>query len=241
MISFIIPAYNAESFIDSCLQSIVNQTYHDYEIIIINDGSTDNTRAILEEYCHNYRNLDISVFHIKNGGHGNARNFGVSKAKREYIWFIDADDILYSNTVVEDAVVDLKNEYPDIYIFSVYETDYKNRNIYWHYSKQDMLTNIYKTPSLVFRQNWVWNKPIRRQFLLESKIKFLEFRMFEDIYFFCSLYPLAQKIYITRDIKYVYIKHDESLTSSIKNYVSYPKALFHEVLTYFKLIFSKER
>ena len=89
--SLIIPAYNVEKYIKKCLDSVLNQTYNDYEIIIINDGSTDNTSKLLESYKSNKK---IKIINQENKGLSNARNTGVSNAKGDYILFIDSDDFI---------------------------------------------------------------------------------------------------------------------------------------------------
>lgn len=89
--SLIIPAYNVEKYIKKCLDSVLNQTYNNYEIIIINDGSTDNTSKILESYKSNKK---IKIINQENKGLSNARNTGVSNAKGDYILFIDSDDFI---------------------------------------------------------------------------------------------------------------------------------------------------
>lgn len=91
MISIIIPAYNAEKYILETINSVINQTFKDWELIIIDDGSTDKTANIVKEFCENDKR--INYYYQKNSGVSVARNFGMSKAKGEYIAFLDADDI----------------------------------------------------------------------------------------------------------------------------------------------------
>lgn len=99
-VSIIIPAYNAEEYITECLMSCVNQTLSNIEIIIINDGSTDNTQNIIDEF--KVQNpTSIKSFEIKNGGAGNARNYGLTKALGKYIAFVDSDDIISSDYCLE--------------------------------------------------------------------------------------------------------------------------------------------
>lgn len=92
MVTIIIPAYNVENYISECLESIVNQTYKNLEIIIINDGSTDRTGEIIESYVNKYSN--IKYIYQNNKGVSNARNLGLSHANGEYIMFIDSDDYI---------------------------------------------------------------------------------------------------------------------------------------------------
>lgn len=96
MISVIVPVYNVELYLEACIQSILNQTYYDLEIILVDDGSTDNSGEI----CDTYQKKDnrICVIHKQNGGLSDARNAGLGVAKGEYIAFVDADDIIHPQT-----------------------------------------------------------------------------------------------------------------------------------------------
>ena len=93
MISIVVPAYNAEKTINRCIESIMCQTYEDWELIIVDDGSNDDTFF----RCQSFTDERIKVFHKKNGGVSSARNLGISKAIGDYLTFIDADD--YMNLV----------------------------------------------------------------------------------------------------------------------------------------------
>ena len=92
-ISIIVPVYNSSKTIERCLNSLVNQTIKDIEIIIVNDGSTDNTETIIKEYEKNYKDI-IKYYFKENEGVAKARNFGIEKAKSDYILFVDADDYI---------------------------------------------------------------------------------------------------------------------------------------------------
>ena len=95
LVSIIIPVYNGEKYIEKCLNSILSQTYKNIEVIIINDGSTDNTKKILEKFYDSR----VKKVHIKNGGVSNARNLGISSSNGKYLMFIDADDYLENNAI----------------------------------------------------------------------------------------------------------------------------------------------
>ena len=110
-VSVIIPAYNAEKYVKECLNSVLNQTYQNIEIIVINDGSKDGTKAILDEYTQAASN--IVVIHTENGGVSRARNIGLDNVSGNYIMFLDADDLLVPNAV-ELLLQDLKNNNADI-------------------------------------------------------------------------------------------------------------------------------
>lgn len=95
LISVIIPVYNVEEYLRDCIDSVLAQTYENYEIILVNDGSTDNSGKICDEYAE--KNDKITVIHKKNSGPSETRNVGVAAAKGEYIYFLDSDDYIVSN------------------------------------------------------------------------------------------------------------------------------------------------
>lgn len=104
MLSIIIPVFNAERYISRCVDSIIGQSFADWELLLVDDGSTDNTPLICDEYAA--RNTKIRVIHKKNGGVSSARNVGISNAKGDWIWFIDADDYILEGAkfVIESAL-----------------------------------------------------------------------------------------------------------------------------------------
>ena len=90
-VSIIIPVYNVEKYIATCLDSLVNQTLKDIEVIVVNDGSPDNSQDIIDEYVKKYPKI-VKSYIKENGGQGSARNFGLKKATVEYIGYVDSDD-----------------------------------------------------------------------------------------------------------------------------------------------------
>lgn len=96
-ISVIIPVFNTEKYIESCLNSVKNQKMKDFEIIIVNDGSTDNSENIIKQFISNNTSTDIKYFKKENGGLSSARNYGIAKANGEYIMFLDSDDYIDTN------------------------------------------------------------------------------------------------------------------------------------------------
>ena len=110
-VSIIIPAYNAEKYLQECLDSVLNQTHKDLEVIVINDGSRDGTKELLEKY--ELENSNICVIHTENGGVSRARNIGLNYATGTYIMFLDSDDLIVANAV-EILLNDLKNNNAEI-------------------------------------------------------------------------------------------------------------------------------
>ncbi len=108
LISIVIPVYNAESTLSRCLDSIITQTYTDFELLLVNDGSNDDSGEICDEYAR--RDSRVRVFHKENGGVSSARNIGLDYAQGEWITFVDSDDYLeanYFNALTQDLSVDL--------------------------------------------------------------------------------------------------------------------------------------
>lgn len=96
-VSVIVPVYNTEKYVEKCLTSIANQTMKDFELIIINDGSEDNSETVINSWLKNNKNIDVKYFVKKNGGLSDARNYGVTKANGRYISFVDSDDYIDKN------------------------------------------------------------------------------------------------------------------------------------------------
>lgn len=111
--SCIVPVYNVELFLEECLESITKQTFSDFEIIIVNDGSTDNSQSICEEFLANNPSYNITLINQKNGGLSAARNSGIERARGQYVLFIDSDDYIAPDSLEQfDKIIG--NEEPDI-------------------------------------------------------------------------------------------------------------------------------
>ena len=208
--SVIIPVYNVEKYIDRCLKSIISQNYDDLEIIVVDNGSTDSSGSICDIYANEHSN--ISVYHIENHGVGSARNFGLSKAKGEFIYFVDSDDYLVGNLFAEfedKLVLDL-----DLAVFSYYnsfEEDLtekqrteKSLPFKGNYEK-DGFIKIFKELFLSDMLYTVWNKIYRREFLLENNLSFEQYELGEDVRFNLDIYRKVNKIYLSQDSYYVYV------------------------------------
>ena len=208
--SVIIPVYNVEKYIDRCLKSIISQNYDDLEIIVIDNGSTDSSGSICDTYASEYSN--ISVYHIEIHGVGSARNFGLSKARGEFIYFVDSDDYLVGNLFADFAdklVSDL-----DLVVFSYYnsfEEDLTEKSrtekslpFKGSYDK-DGFIKIFKELFLSDMLYTVWNKIYRREFLLENNLSFEQYELGEDVRFNLDVYRKVNKIYLSQDSYYVYV------------------------------------
>ena len=170
--SVIIPVYNVEKYLTTALESVINQTFSDIEIICINDGSTDNSLTILENYAQ--KDSRIKLINQHNQGVSAARNAGLEAACGEYIMFLDPDDT-YDLTLCEKVVEKINTENPDIVMWG-HKNIYENKII--SQNEQVMAINILlnKTHPSLFDfmqiQIWVWDKAFRKEFLEKNHIKF---------------------------------------------------------------------
>ena len=207
-VSVIVPVYNVEKYLKKCLESLVNQTLRDIEIIVVNDGSPDDSQKIIDEYKRKYPN--IKSFVKPNGGLSDARNFGIEKATGEYIAFVDSDDyvqldmfkVMYSKAKEKDfdvVVCDIN------YVFdkhikqvsSLVENDlYDKKNI-----KKQMI-NIYPA---------VWNKIYKKE-LFEKGIKFKTGIWYEDVEFLYKLFPYINSIGVVKRALINYVQRDGAIT-----------------------------
>lgn len=193
--SIIMPVYNCEKYLEKSILSIINQSYKNWELILIDDGSNDNSPSICDEYLK--KDNRITVRHIKNKGPSNARNLGVKQSKNEYIIFIDSDDFLEEN-----ALSILNNElekkeydiifYPNYNEFMSDNTVRKTDNIL--YRKEYLNNSDFKADFINLINHYyifpVWNKCYRRKFIIENDAIFpVGVLAAEDFVFNMSLYP----------------------------------------------------
>ena len=220
-VSIIVPVYNVANYLEKCLDSLINQTLEDIEIICINDGSTDNSLNILEKYAE--KSNKIRVFTFNNKGLGASRNRGIKLASGEYITFVDSDDWVELN-FCEKAYNNAKHNDSDIVLCNAIEEygDSQKKRIYFsekevpnpeeftfnYTSKKDKVLNNYLT---------AWSKLHRTSFLLENNIKFPNI-IFEDGPFQVETFIKAKKISYCPDIFYHYRKNNsESIMANLEN------------------------
>lgn len=177
-VSVIVPVYNVEKFIDKCLNSIVNQTLKEIEIIVVNDGTKDNSQKIIDKYVKKYPDK-IKSYIKENGGQGSARNYGLKKTTGEYIGYVDSDDFVEKDMYKKLYNKAKENNY-DIVVCGNYNVseDYQNKNI-------DAFINNYNTDleNIFFGKMAVWNKIYKRDILIKNKLEFKEKVWYEDLAF----------------------------------------------------------
>lgn len=215
LISIIVPVYNVEQYVEKCIQSIVEQTYKNIEIILVDDGSTDSSGKI----CDDFKTKDnrIKVIHKKNGGLSDARNAGIKIANGEYIGFVDSDDYIAKDMF--ETLYNLNKKYnSEISIVSFYEL-YKGKIIGVRDSKElQVLTKIEAIKELLIDtniQSYAWNKLFKRE--LFEELEFPINKNFEDIATTLLLFEKANKVVLLEDPKYYYVRRDDSIVGVRNN------------------------
>lgn len=202
-VSIIVPIYNVEKYINKCLDSLTNQTLKEIEIICINDGSTDNSLKLLE----NYKNKDsrIVLINQKNSGQSAARNKGVEIAKGEYIGFVDSDDWIDSN-FFERLYESAKRTDSDIATAGIYSCHSFNKRKFLSFDKEIVTSD--KNLKFEFcdipEKSYCWNKIYRNTSLKNSGIKFEEGIIFEDCIYTPQVIYFLEQMVTVPDIYYYY-------------------------------------
>lgn len=217
--SIIIPVYNVEKYIEKCLKSVFDQTYKNYEVIIVNDGSTDGSEKIIKEYIKNKKN--VVYIKQKNQGQSQARNNGVKKATGEYLLFLDSDDYIDKNLLTK-----LKNKDSDLIRFQVAEVNETSNTLY-HENPIKKTTGI-KAFKELSKYHYVENVCAycyNREFYLKNKFSFKNGLLHEDF----GLIPFIIFKAITFEsidyIGYYYVQRENS-TMNNKNYEKEVKKAF---------------
>lgn len=212
-VSIIIPIYNAEKYIENCLESIINQSLREIEIIIINDGSTDKSKSIVEEYLE--KDSRIKLINQKNLGASAARNIGIKESIGEYIGFVDIDDYIETDMyykmyktaisakcdIVICGFVEERKENNTNYNNGLFNNQYlENDNI-----KKEYLNNIVNDKALGYLP--IWNKIFKRELIIKNNIKIKEDLVFGEDRVFCrESILLSNKIGSVNEILYHYRK-----------------------------------
>lgn len=197
-VSVIIPVYNVEAYLRQCLNSVVKQTLREIEIICVDDGSTDSSWVILEEYAA--KDGRIKIIKQKNAGAGAARNAGLSLAIGEWLLFLDSDDLL-ENKCLEAAYLEAKRTDVDLVVYRAYEMDalshkrsplaYLNRIIPFADAKVHSVDELGDQRFTTFGLA-PWNKLIRRSLVLENQLLFQPIRRSNDLAFSVELLACAK-------------------------------------------------
>lgn len=206
MVSIIVPIYNADKYLKRCILSIINQTYRNIELLLIDDGSTDNSAKICDSFAQ--KDPRIKVIHTHNNGISHARNLGLRYAKGNYFSFVDADDYV-DETYIEQLLNKLEQKKVDIVYCSAIIEDENNQ----------LLGIEHPSSKVIKANNYDWCSPwahtvVRGAIYPEKIIKNLYFdeKLYvgEDTYFFACCVKRAKKVFCLEDRLYHYIKYSKS-------------------------------
>lgn len=217
-VSIILPVYNVEKYLDKCLKSLTNQTLMNIEIIVVNDGSTDKSQDIIDDYKNKYPNM-IKAFYLEHKGVANARNYALNYVSGEYIGFVDSDDYI-SKEMYEKLYDKAKHENAPIVCCNFYRVSkdkhikiaFGNENI----NKDEVFNkNIYESNLLFEEFPYVWNKIFKTDLIKQNRIDFdLNLRIYEDMFFTYKAFSKAEKISHIDEFLYFYrILRKGSLTN----------------------------
>ena len=213
LISIIIPVYKVEKYLEKCIQSVINQTYENLQIILVDDGSPDNCGKICDEYAK--KDHRIEVIHKSNGGLSDARNKGLEIAKGEYIGFVDSDD--YIEADMYEVLYNLLKQYnADVSICNFYTVSQekiaiKNAdNGIKEYNRIEILKEILLDNNI---QSYAWNKLYKRE--LFGEIKYPVGKKYEDIGTTFYLLEKCNKVVVTGKPEYYYINRQDSIVNNV--------------------------
>ncbi len=210
-VSVIVPVYNVEKYVAGCLESLIKQSLQELEIIVVNDGSTDNSKNIIASYQRKYPDK-IVYLEKENGGLSDARNYGVPYAKGEYIAFLDSDDYVEPNMYEEMYHAALNGAK------KVVECDFV-----WEYERKNVTDTVEDYTDikdyLVRGRVVAWNKIYNRKWLNEMNVTFPKGLLYEDVEFFFSLIPRLTSIEEVSCVKKPFVHYVQR-----KNSISYKES-----------------
>lgn len=214
LVSIIVPVYNVENYLSKCVDSIINQTYRNLEIILVDDGSTDCSSKICDEYAKN--DTRILVIHKANGGQSEARNIGISESKGEYIFFVDSDDYIEYNAI-ETMLEIAENKNVDMVIADIYSVNEKgeilNEGKGQYTFQNESLFSAEEAAQAFAELDWgPWNKLYKRS--IHKDIYFPQGKIHEDEAIMFQLFERCDKIVYTNARLYNYLQREGSTTSA---------------------------
>lgn len=211
-VSIVVPVYNAQKYLRTCVDSLVHQTLEELEIILINDGSTDESPFIMREYEKQYPDKVICI-HKENGGQASARNMGIEISRGTYVGFVDADDYV-DLTMFEKMYRNTDSECMDMVACDYEYIEYASGNHLTQYAKVKQIAD--KKEMFIDPLVSPWNKLYRRQILKDTGVLFREGCVYEDTAFYMNLIPYIEKTkFVSEKLVYHY-KHVSSTMNGVQ-------------------------
>lgn len=209
LVSVIMPVYNVELYIKKAVESILNQTYFNFELLIIDDGTQDNSIKVIEPFLLDNR---VKVFHKENGGLSDARNYGLQKASGEFVCFVDSDDFVEPE-LLTCTINEIERVNADVLLIGYFsDTEDLEGNLIESIKVISNYSFFEKTKNPIQIDNnvlgllgYAWNKVYRRKFLLENKIQFEKgISLVEDILFNCQVFQKINSVVVLDKAYYHY-------------------------------------
>ena len=224
-VSIIVPIYNGEAYLERCVQSLVNQTYSDIEIILINDGSTDKTHEI----CERYAELEKRIVYIKkkNTGVSDTRNYGIRRSTGDYILFVDSDDYIGKETV--EKLMDFSNDatlvsvgHYDVVSENAIENKYKKNK----YSGNEIIDKIVSSEIKGITCGYLFKKSKLKNMEFDTNSSYLEDMLFLISFLKNNVYKKIVYLECSTECADYYYHHDKSVTISKSNIIEKGKMIF---------------
>lgn len=219
-ISIIIPVYNVEKYLNDCIDSVLAQTLQDIEIILIDDGSTDNCGNICDAYA--IKDKRIIVIHKQNGGLSSARNMGIKNATGMYLFFLDSDDILLDDNTLEKIWEAIIHCMPEVACFLIQKTSEESVLLNDKYQKFANTSKIFNGMEIIEEHifdlriiTMAQNKICRRDFCIDNNLFFCEDLYHEDDEWIPRLLVVAKKIIFINIYAYGYRQRENSITTNM--------------------------
>lgn len=225
-VSVVVPIYNVENYLARCIESLVNQTLKEIQIILVNDGSTDNSGKIAKDYSNKYVDK-ILYLEKENGGLSDARNYGLKYAKGDYVAFLDSDDYIELDA------------YEKMYKKAIEEnSDYVECDFIWEYPKKirkdTRIEYKNKNEMLYLVRVVAWNKLIKRDILEKNKIIFPKGLRYEDVEFTYKLIPYINKASYVNEYFIHYVQRENSIANVQNEKTAQIFLIFDNVIKYYK-------
>lgn len=218
--SIIVPVYNVEKYLHECVESVLEQTFSDFELILVDDGSPDSCPQICDQYCK--VDSRVRVVHKQNGGLSSARNAGLDVASGEYILFLDSDDYWCTINVLELINKCIMHVQSDVYIFGM-KKYFESKGKYTKYQKpvlnEEKGFDTY-TMRVLMQHNLyracAWDKVVKRSVIENNSMRFVIGQMSEDIEWCTKLLLYAKSVQIVPECVYVYRQENiNSITANV--------------------------
>lgn len=205
-VSIIVPVYNTENYLKKCLDSLVSQTLEDIQIIIVNDGSTDNSQKIIDDFYNKYPKKIVKLSK-QNGGLSDARNFAIPYINSRYVAFIDSDDYIEPNMMESMYDVAIKEDIDLVECDFIWEYDKRIKN-------DSGITYAEIKDYFINGRVMAWNKLIKTSIILDNNIKFPFGLRYEDVEFFYKMVPFIKKHKNINKEFYHYIQRNTSIANT---------------------------